>query len=129
MQNESDFGVEDDDDFSSETDELCCKLLEKKSGSLFIYDQWFFFSLPSDVKYDANEPTTDVLQLVRPCRICFANEVEFAFSDCGHACVCGECVNKFKILQNSAAPNSETWENKCPICNTLIQKAPMRLYH
>lgn len=28
------------------------------------------------------------------CKICFTNKVERCFVDCGHACICGECLGK-----------------------------------
>lgn len=87
----------------------------------------FYFSIPPDVQYDATAPAADVVPLVQPCTTCLAREAAFAFVDCGHMCVCGDCVNQFEILRSLVQTDAK-WQNKCPLCTKIIRNAPMRIY-
>ena len=50
------------------------------------------------------------------CKICFDAAVNTVLLPCGHACCCHDCSVRLKFA---------TWNAKCPICRTRIDKISM----
>lgn len=77
-------------------------------------------------------PATDGSILLRPCIVCLFAEAEYVFINCGHLCVCKDCVSNFSRLPGAGSTSSrldERWEHKCPKCRVTIEQNPIRVFY
>jgi hypothetical protein len=65
-------------------------------------------------KKDANEEEKEKLH-VAACTICLQNDATHAYTQCGHYCVCDECISQLAE------------KTKCPVCN-VTRTAVTRIF-
>ena len=75
--------------------------------------------------------------LEEKCKVCLENEIEIYLPDCGHACICIECMkeldknkdmNKYKVETIDTVGENDFWKTCIDRCNNTFKDLDKKIY-